>query len=244
MYCPVFYSPSQLLEHYQHQAENMGNVPLAARERTQAGYASLLMEHSSKAGGFLEIGSDIGLFAEACARKGTFDRLWLHEPNLDVHDELKRRLAPWANTVSGSMWPSSDIPPGSVSTAALIHVLDHLLEPREYLDAMRNCLEPGGVMLTITHNAASMLARVLGRRFPPYALQHPQLYTPASISTLFRNSGFDVVTVVAATNHFPVLHLVRGGMEVLGMGALAPVSQGPIVPIRLGNMAVIARRRA
>ena len=80
-YCPLYYSAEQLRQLYERQPENMADVPLGSRARTQAGYLEILRRYSRMAGGLLEIGADIGLFAQACADAGQFDRLWLAEPN-------------------------------------------------------------------------------------------------------------------------------------------------------------------
>jgi SAM-dependent methyltransferase len=242
LYCRTFYTQGQLEALYGRQAENMGNVPLAARQRAQEGYARLLLKHSRKAGGFLEIGPDIGLFAQYCARAGSFDHFWMYEPNRLVHAELAGRLAGYVHTIRDTMSPDG-VPPRSTSTAVLIHVLDHLLDPLGFLAELNETLEPGGVLLVVTHNTDSLLARALGRRFPPFALQHPQLYSPRSITTLFERAEFEIVEIADAVNYFPLMHLARAGLTVFKIPDLLPDIQGPIVPIRLGNMAVVGRKK-
>ncbi len=241
-YCPEFYTQDQLEELYGHQQENMGGVPLAARRAAQERYADLLLKHTNGHGGFLEIGADIGLFAKHCADNWNFDHYWLFEPNREVTAELDRAVPGQNKDILFTMWPSDDVPDGSISAMALIHVLDHLLEPVEYLEQLLEKLEPGGVILTVTHNCESLLARVLGKRFPPYALQHPQLYSPASIQNVYETAGFEVLETTAAVNYFPVMHLVRAAFTILGLPAPLASINGPILPIRLGNIATVARK--
>ena len=242
-YCPEFYTQDQLEHLYGHQQENMGDVPLAARRAAQDRYANLLLKHTKGHSGFLEIGADIGLFAKHCADNWNFDHFWLFEPNRDVTAELEGALAGHDMDVLFTMWPSEEVPNGSVSAMALVHVLDHLLEPVEFLERLHEKLEPGGVILTVTHNCESLLARVLGKRFPPYALQHPQLYSPTSIQNVFEKAGFEVLETTAAVNYFPFMHLVRAAFTILGLPAPFANLQGPIFPIRLGNIATVARKR-
>ena len=244
LYCPVFYTEKQLGALYRRQAENMSEVPLPARERTQLGYAKLLMQHSRGRGGFIEVGADIGLFAEQCAMIGQFDHLWLYEPNEGVHGQLDARFRNRPHTVRSEMWPRTDHPRPSCSTGALIHVLDHLLNPAAFVTRIADTLEEGGVILAVTHDTGSLLARLLGRRFPPFALQHPQLYSPASLTRLFERTGFEVTRIAPAVNYFPLMYLVRAGMTVLGLPLFLPRGLGPTIPVRLGNMAVVARKRS
>jgi SAM-dependent methyltransferase len=242
-FCRTYYRQSQLDELYGRQAENMVAVPLSARKRTQDDYVHLLRRHSRMAGNFLEIGPDIGLFASSVAQVGSFDHFWLYEPNRDVHESLADNFRGLSHTISAGVFRASDVPAQSVSTAVLIHVLDHLLEPAKFLREIRASLEPGGVVFIVTHDCASLLARVLGRRWPPYALQHPQLFSRRSITALLQASGFDVIESIKTTNYFPLPYLIRAALTVFGLPSrFLPAGAAPLIAIKLGNIATVARK--
>lgn len=242
LFCPVFYSEEQLARLYGHQGENMAEAPFGARVQTQERYAQHLLKHSRKGGAFLEVGADVGVFARRCLKEGRYDHAWLYEPNLAIHDELGKHLMEQPHTIKAEMWPTDDVPAGCVSTAAMIHVVDHLLDPLTFLSKLRDKLEVNGVVLLVTHDAHSLLARTLGRRWPPFALQHPQLYCRQSMATLLQRSGFAIVEMRKAVNYFPVIFLVRAALSVLGLPSILPHIAGPSIPIKLGNMAVVVRR--
>jgi SAM-dependent methyltransferase len=243
VYCPVYYSQEQLDRLYSRQAENMSDAPLAARLKTQAGYARLLMAHNRRATQFLEIGADTGSFAYACASQAPFNQFWLYEPNLDVHHAIEERLQGRNVAIRATPFKSADLGPGSVSTAAAIHVLDHLLDPLRALQEIRAVLEPEGVVLLVTHDASSLLARALGRRWPPFTLQHPHLFTPRSLTSILKRAQLEPLQMIKAMNHFPVFYLARAACSVLGLSKrLVPPVDGPLMGIRLGNIAVVARR--
>ena len=244
-YCPLYYTQAQLDRLYGRQAENMAEAPLAARLRTQESYAKLLMRHSRMTGDFLELGSDIGLFTETCARAGAFDHFWLYEPNREVHDQLAHRLRHYQYTIRDSHFTSADVPTGSISTAIMIHVLDHLLDPRQTLGEIHQSLEPGGILFVVMHNTRSMLTRLLGRRWPPFALQHPHLFSPQSLRGLFARTGFETIEIAKSENYFPAAYLLRAGLSVLGLRSSAALNwQWPMVRLPLGNIVAIARKRA
>lgn len=242
-YCPIYYTQAQLDRLYGRQAENMSEVPLQARQLTQAEYVRLVAKHSSMDSGFLELGADIGLFAEQCAQKGKFEKFWLYEPNVTVHDQLRSRIGSRAE-IRDDSFSAAHVPPASVSTSAVIHVLDHLLEPRTMLEEIRRCLRPNGVVLVVTHDCASPLATLLGRRWPPYTLQHPQLFSTQSLRQTLERSGLEVLEVARVRNFFSVTHLMRAGLAILGLPAPLPDWQRPLLGLPLGNIAAVARNPA
>jgi SAM-dependent methyltransferase len=242
-YCPVYYSQEHLDRLYVRQAENMAEAPLEARLRTQARYARLLLEHSRRAGQFLEIGADNGSFAQACAQVADFEKFWLYEPNEEVRDAIKLRLRGKNVIIRTDRFSSGQLVPQSVSTAALIHVLDHLLDPLAALRDLRAVLEPGGVLLIITHDASSLLARVLGKRWPPYTLQHPHLFTPTSLRTLLDRAGLQTIKIDKTVNYFPLFYFARAACTILGSNPrILRQVDGPLLGLRLGNVAAIAQR--
>jgi 2-polyprenyl-3-methyl-5-hydroxy-6-metoxy-1,4-benzoquinol methylase len=242
-YCQRYYSDDQLQTLYERQPENMAEVPIGSREQTQMGYLDILRRHSRMAGGFLEIGTDIGLFAQACAQVGKFDHFWLSEPNRNVHDQIRRRFPQSNAAIIDTKSLAAQIPPGSISTAAMIHVLDHMPEPQSILRDMLKTLEPGGVLMIVTHDVRSWLARLLRRRWPPFALQHPQLFSPRAMRSVLTASGFEVSDIVRTTNVFPASFLARASLTVVGLPAdWVPDSRGPDIAMRLGNICTVARR--
>src|SRR5262249_53680312 len=82
----------------------------------------------------------------------SFHHFWLYEPNRDVHQSLAGNFRGLSFTINSGIFHASDMPAQSVSTAVMIHVLDHLLQPKEFLHEVRASLEPGGVILIVTHD--------------------------------------------------------------------------------------------
>lgn len=243
LYCPIYYSPGQLTNLYGHQSENMSEVPMAARLRTQERYVRLTDPEALPDGDYLELGADIGLFAQLCAARKHFGHFWLYEPNKDVRSELDSRLEGFPHTVVETPFSPADVKPGSVSLAAAVHVLDHVWEPLDMLKGLYQTLKPGGRLLLVTHDERSLLARVLGRRWPPYTLQHPQLYSAASLKAIVMRAGFEHVQTVKTVNYFPLFHLARAALQVLNLPArLLPARQGAQIGLKLGNVAAIATK--
>lgn len=245
LYCPTYFSQEQLDQLYSRQAENMADVPLAARAATQRGYLDILARHSRLEGDYLELGPDIGLFAGYCAAKGNYSRFYLYEPNREVHPMLAERFHGRDAVISADRYRSGLLPIASLNTAVAIHVLDHLINPAQLLRELYEDLAPGGLLFLVTHNEGSLLAKILGRRWPPYTLQHPLLYSPRSITRLLERCRFRVLEVVMSRNYFPLTHLARAAFTVVGLERIAPRFDHPFsLGLKLGNIATVAYKPA
>jgi SAM-dependent methyltransferase len=219
--------------------DNTAGAPADVLSHTQEGYIEFLAAQRPLVGTYLEVGPDIGLAAGAACAAGRFDRAVLVEPNLAVHDQLAAATGSVPAEVVADL---ADLTaPVSADVAVLVHVLDHLIEPVPYLKELRRHLAPGASVLIVVHNEASLLRRALGVRWPPFTLQHPQLFSPATLRTTLSAAGFEAAAVRPTTNVFPVRHVVKtaaalGGLDG-GWTEAVPTWQ---VRVRLGNIMAVA----
>ncbi|HEX9805860.1 MAG TPA: class I SAM-dependent methyltransferase [Alteraurantiacibacter sp.] len=242
LFAPRFFDDDQLAELYSDLAPNMDIVPSASIEATQRSYFEAAAKAAALEGGYLEIGPDVGHVAAHAARTGCFDAFWLFEPNLTVHPHLAAATAPFPTHILSDMTDLSPVPDGSVGVAAMIHVLDHLLDPVSMLRQIHGKLRPGGTLMIVTHNEGSLLRKVMGRRWPPFCLQHPQLFSPASITAMLRRSGFASATVDRSTNYFPVDFLVKQAGKAIGLKFDRLPAPKASLGLKLGNMITMAKR--
>ncbi|MDP9105497.1 MAG: class I SAM-dependent methyltransferase [Candidatus Eremiobacteraeota bacterium] len=242
LYSPHYFTESQLARLYASMPPNMVEVSDGALERTQLGYFRELQKFSKLEGEFLEIGPDVGMFAEACVRYGRFTKFWMFEPNADAHAELRRRIGGAELYVSTHLLDLSDVPAAGIDAVAMIHVLDHILDPVGFLAELRPKLKPGATLLIVTHDESSLLARLTRSRFPAYCLQHPHLFNPQSMRALLAKAGYGVVETKRSVNQFPVTFLIKHAVFALGLGKIRlPKLLWLRVPLRLGNFITIAR---
>lgn len=241
LYAPTFFTPEQLGALYADMAPNMEDVPGPALEATQRGYWETAKAAGATSGGYLEIGPDIGFIVRHAAREASFDHFWLFEPNRAVHEQLADACEGRPNTILTDMDDLSAVPDGSVGLAVMIHVLDHLLDPRAMLRQIAAKLRPDGALVIVTHNEGSLLRRVMGRRFPPFSVQHPELYNPRSIARTLQRSDFAQVRVRRTKNYFPAAFMARQAALMIGLDlAKAPLPKTPL-GVKLGNIVTIAK---
>lgn len=241
LFAPIFYTSDQLSTLYAQMPANMDVVPKDTLKRTQRGYFDTLQKYSNLSGNYLEIGPDIGLFTENCVREGNYDFFWLFEPNRSVENTLHKSLADKQHQIVHEMFSFDTVPDKSVSTAVMIHVLDHLIEPLAALKDLREKLAPNAKLLIVTHDEGSLLRKIGGWRWPAFCLQHPQLFNDKSIKNLLESAGFNVIGVEKTKNYFPVSFLVKHFLWMLGFNVESvPSFFGATLGLKLGNIITIA----
>lgn len=242
LYAPTYFTYEQLERLYGSMLANMAEVSSDALTRTQFGYFRELRKVARLEGQYLEIGPDIGLFARYCVANGSFEHFWMFEPNVDVHAALRRTLNGNRFDISTELLDLSSVPDRQITVAAMIHVLDHILEPVEFLRLLKTKLRPEATLLIVTHDERSMLAKALRNRWPAYCLPHPHLFNRETMRALLATAGFDTVKVVKSTNYFPVTFLMKHAIFSVGMGEVNLPSLPRLqLPLRLGNFITFAR---
>lgn len=241
LYCPTYFTQEQLNTLYKNQSENMEEVPEKARWLTQRAYFNILKKYHTHQGDYLEIGADIGLFAKFFAENNNTDRMYLYEPNHEVHHSLRQNIGNKKFEIFTKNFSKEDVRPNSLNTVSIIHTLDHMLEPRQLIRDIYQSLQPNGVVLIVTHDESSFLAKLLKRKWPPFTLQHPQLFQPKTIQSLLVSEKFKILACKKTPNYFPVTHFIKGGLEALGLNKIPiPSLSKWVVPIKLGNIITIA----
>jgi SAM-dependent methyltransferase len=241
LFTPVFFSPDQLGELYRGMPPNMESVPESALQRTQRGYFDWLRSNATFEGDYLEMGPDVGLFVRNCVSAGGFGRYWLFEPNRDVAPALTAAMGAEDHVLVHDMTGFDTVPEATLGAAVMVHVLDHLLDPMPTLVELRRKLQPGGKLLIVTHDESSMLRRAFGKMWPPFCLQHPQLFRPETMKTMLATAGFEKIEVKRAKNYFPISFLFQHLLWAIGVKSRhAPSFDGLTVGLRLGNMMTLA----
>jgi hypothetical protein len=208
--------------------------------RTHARYAEDILMAAGSTSRILELGPDVGFTLQALTRGRHNDRIAAIEPNGLVHDVLTRRVP------GIEIYPCvQDVPNDSeFGLVVAIHVLDHLLNPVWYLQQVAKLAVQGARLAIVVHDEASLARRVLGTRWPPFCLQHPQLFTGDTLSGLVRKAGWSASAPIPTTNYLPlghpisVLSQVLPGIPTIGLGH----NSGPGIHLRLGNMMMLASK--
>jgi SAM-dependent methyltransferase len=130
------------------------------------------------------------------------------------------------------------------------HLIEHIPEPRAFVEALTPRLNDGGIVMFVTPNIKSWLARISGRRWVSFKIpEHVAYYTPATIGELLEDAGLEVVAVDAAYQYYRLPFLMRRIRELIDpFGRLVPRFESwsgfrdRMLRVSSGSMRVIACR--
>ena len=252
LYNIVYPSESLLNSLYKNMPANMDSeVNTQNQIKNQVSYAkyiykvlNLLDTKNSKnsKNSFLEVGADRGLLIKELKNLLgiKFKNCIGIEPNNVVLKELKYNLDE-SSTNSRIYSDINDLDKeysNKFNLSACIHILDHCYEPKELLSNLNNKLKSNGILLIVVHNPESTLAKVLGRKWPPYCSQHPQLFTKKGILKISESTGFEVVKKGRTFNNFALSMITKF------FGFKINFANNINLKMPLGNMYYILRKKS
>lgn len=193
---------------------------------------------------FLDIGAGNGFMLEE-ARAIGFQTVAGVEPSSHAIASASSTVRPFLHQ---GLFPVASLSGRTFDAITCFQTLDHIPDPVTFVRDVSDALAPGGGVLFINHNIASLPARLLGERCPMIDIEHTFLHTPSTMRTLFARAGFSDITVFRVRNDYPLsywVHLLPVPLSV--KSTLATVLRvtrlgALIVPFYPGNLGLIARK--
>jgi len=240
VYAPRYFSDVELANLYMHMPPNLVGDDMDVVEKTHKSYSKFISKYVKSARSLIEIGADLGLVTGEVVSKCGISSGVLIEPNKDVQDELHLSVGRKDSfEVVDYLGDVTDSKRFDVCIA--VHVIDHLLQPLADLKTVRNLMNIDGQIFIVVHNQRSLLARIMGKKWPPYCLQHPQIFDPQSIAKLLIAAGFSDVSVSRTTNWLGLNHSITTLLTLIQVPTrLFRFIPNIAVPVKLGNMIVRA----
>jgi 2-polyprenyl-3-methyl-5-hydroxy-6-metoxy-1,4-benzoquinol methylase len=215
--------------------------------RTMALYYRLAAPYLRGRERVLDVGCDMGFMLEAAKADG-FKELYGIEP-VPAARSIAESIE--GTAITDKFFEQTDYPANYFDLITLIHVLDHLYDPRVVLRQARKNLRPEGLVLAVVHNVRSLLGLLLGERFPIFNLYHHYFFNKDTLAELFRSQGYEVLKVVATRNCYslgffaqrlpgipnPFQQAAFRGLQVLRIADIP-------ITIPVGNIGIVARRPA
>jgi len=139
----------------------------------------------------IEVGPGFGTFCHEALRSGRFNQVLAVEPTPPLAEACRSR----GITVIEKGIEDVDFSQQTASVVAAFEVVEHLLNPRAFLQACRRGLRSGGLLILTCPNAHGFEVEVLGAAADTVDTEHLNYFNPHSLGLLVADSGFEVLDV-------------------------------------------------
>lgn len=204
----------------------------AARDRTAHALLRRIERIKPGHGTLLDVGCGPGLLVAAAQQRG-WDATGI-EPSAWARDWARQTLG--LTLIAGGHDAMRQLPPQSRDVVSALDVIEHVLDPDQFVADCARVLKPGGLLVITTPKFDSLLARLMGRRWYCIFPAHLHYFTVLSLRTLLERSGFMVVADRAHVRHLGAQYLIRRMLDFARVFPLAPPRRERLtVPVCFGD---------
>ncbi|MBK8433971.1 MAG: methyltransferase domain-containing protein [Chloroflexi bacterium] len=192
----------------------------------------------------LDVGAYIGVFVEV-AREAGWQALGV-EPSAWATAEAQRH---GLNVIEGTQ-DAPQLAGQQFDALTMWDVIEHVADPSAELKKAHALLKPGGFIAVHTMNVDSLMAKLMGGRWPWYMAMHIHYFSKRTLSEMMRRNGFEIVWVGVRGRYLRLNYLVSrlGGLSPR-LGRLARrVVDGlgvadKAVPVNFGDLFTVYGRK-
>lgn len=191
----------------------------------------------------LDIGCGNGFFLKKIKDRGCKDYYGL-EPSRKAANFLPKGIS--KKRIIINTFNSGHFQKDYFDLVCSFQVIDHILNPNQFIKDCFKILKPGGYCFLINHDAKSLTANILGERSPIIDVQHIYLFDKRTIKKIFENNNFLVTKVFNTRSIYTLQYWID--MAPLNSSTKRLLSRifSPLlrlkIPLRVGNMAIIAQK--
>ena len=129
------------------------------------------------------------------------------------------------------------------------HLIEHIPDPRSFVAELIHHLSDRGIIVLVTPNIESWLARISRARWVSFKIpEHVAYYTPKTITRLLEMAGFEILTVDSAYQYYRLPFLMGKIRELIDpFGGVVPRFESwpslrdEMVRVTSGSLRVVAR---
>lgn len=143
-------------------------------------------------GRMFEVGVGAGFFLKAAERAG-----WTTGGVELSQDAVQFATGQLGLAVSRGSAETAALPPASQDVIVMFETIEHLLDPREVVSALRRALCPGGLLVVSTPNFDALSRAALGQQWAVISpLEHLYYFTEGTLRSFLESSGFTDVRFI------------------------------------------------
>jgi SAM-dependent methyltransferase len=179
---------SVLLNAYQQLVDGYFEPPPSEVKYKQFyGWLEQLVKDHAPGKAVLDVGCGDGLFLGSMSEE--WSKQGLEPSNAGAELARKKNLNVACGTLDD---PSVQY---DVDLLCALDVIEHVLEPHSFIDALKKLLKPGGIVLLLTGDSTSFSARVAGPQWSYLKWSgHVSVFSAAGLRRILEDHGFQIIT--------------------------------------------------
>ena len=241
------FNEQQLADLYRDMDPAVYQAELRGRIRTASRHLRIVSEslRPNGAGELLDVGCASGLFLSEALDAGW--RVTGLEPSQALFTQAVERVGS-CGTVLPVILEEADFGASRFDVITLWDVLEHVVDPMNFIRRCRDLLKPGGYVFLNVPDLDSFEARVLGRRWPLLLPEHLNYFNRPSLKLCAEKCGFQVIRFGRRRSHFSVQYVLyrllqhRIPLARLVSSAARTAIGRVLVPVSLGETYAVLRR--
>ena len=192
-------------------------------------------------GKLLDVGCYCGYFLDVAREKG------LEVQGVELSEWASSQARQLGHVVHNDTLSSLDLQ-NHFDIITMWDVVEHFSNPSDELREVNRLLKRGGYLFLATINAGSLVARLMGPRWPLLMDMHIFYFNKDTITKILEEEGFSVVHIQNYTHYISSKYLIEKLNHISKFGTLFPKAlQGVFgefsIPFNIGdNMMVIAKK--
>ncbi len=219
----------------------------AGRELTFRRHLAALQRYTGAPQGrrLLDVGAYIGVFVEV-AREAGWEAIGV-EPSQWAVAMARQRGLPVRQGTQEALAGEA----GSFDVVTMWDVIEHLDDPPRELAQARRLLKAGGLIAVHTMDVDSLMARLMGRRWPWLMEMHIHYFSRRTLAQMLQKAGFEVLAAGAQGRYLRLGYLasrLEGLNPALGAGAVRLCQRlgldGVAIPVNFGDLFTVYARRS
>lgn len=193
----------------------------------------------------LEVGCGDGFFLKALIDLKFTKNVFGVEPSSKMVLKADSALR---SKIKVDVFKSNLFPKNSFDLVLCFHTLDHMFNPKEFIQGAQTMLKKNGHIVVVVHDTEGLSVKLFGERSAIFDVEHIYLFNKITLRKIFADNGFEVIEVQNLVNNYPLSYWMQmsGFPKVIKKYAksifnLLGVNKKAI-SISAGNIALIAKR--